>query len=80
MSEQYPHYFRACPYPAVDVYRVLRLFGVTDPCLQHVIKKLLPLDAGGRGHKDAAKDVQEAIDALLRWQQMRREELEAPDA
>lgn len=50
---------------SIDVYRVLRLFEVTDPCLQHAIKKLLV--AGGRGVKDIAQDVQEAIDTLERW-------------
>lgn len=55
----------------VDVYRVLSLFGVTDPCLQHAVKKLLV--AGGRGAKDISQDVQEAIDTLQRWQEMRIE-------
>ena len=48
------------------------MFEVTDPCLQHAIKKLLV--AGGRGAKDEYKDVQEAIDTLSRWQDMRIEE------
>ena len=56
----------------VDVYRVLALFGVTDPCLQHAVKKLLV--AGGRGAKDISQDVQEAIDTLQRWQEMRLED------
>jgi len=72
VKRKHAHYFKPTPYEAVDVYRVLSLFAVTDPCLQHAIKKLLV--AGGRGHKDAAKDVQEAIDALERWQEMRKEE------
>jgi hypothetical protein len=70
------HYFKDCPYDQIDVYRVLQLFRVTDPCLQHAVKKLLV--TGGRGHKDAAKDaakdVQDAIDSLRRWQDMRNEE------
>lgn len=66
------HYFKPCPFPHIDVYRVLQLFEVTDPCLQHAVKKLLC--SGNRGHKDAAKDVQEAIDSLKRWQEMRKEE------
>ena len=57
---------------SIDVYRVLSLFGVADPCLQHAIKKLLV--AGGRGAKDDSKDVQEAIDSLNRWQNMRAED------
>lgn len=74
MTRKHSHYFK--PVPAgvthVDVYRVLSMFGVTDPCLQHAVKKLLV--AGGRGAKDQSKDVQEAIDTLQRWQEMRAED------
>ena len=57
----------------VDVYRVLALFNVTDPCIQHAVKKLLV--AGGRGAgKDVSQDIQEAIDSLRRWQDMRLED------
>jgi hypothetical protein len=51
---------------------VLELFEVTDPCLQHAIKKLLC--AGVRGSKDEQQDVQEAIDTLERYQDMKAEE------
>lgn len=71
-DRKHSHYFHACPYDQIDVYRVLLVFGVTDPCLQHAAKKLLK--AGGRGQKDAGQDVQEAIDTLRRWQEMRAEE------
>lgn len=51
------------------------LFNVTDPCLQHAIKKLLV--AGGRGAgKDITKDVAEAQDSLARFLEMRDEETE----
>lgn len=56
----------------IDVYRVLDLFGVTDPCIQHAAKKLLA--TGVRGHKDAERDIQDAIDTLQRWQEMRAED------
>lgn len=69
---QFSHYHKPCPYPSIDVYRVLSLFGINDPCIQHAIKKLLV--AGNRGSKDAAKDIAEAIVSLQRWQQMRDEE------
>lgn len=39
----------------VDVYDVLQAFEVTDPCLQHLIKKALC--AGLRGHKDRKQDL-----------------------
>lgn len=74
-SVKHSHYFKPCPFDSVDVYRVLALFGVTDPCLQHAVKKLLV--AGGRGHKDIAKDVQDSIDTLERWKAMRAEEATA---
>jgi len=61
---------------SVDVYRILRLFEVTDPCLQHAIKKLLV--AGGRGAKDISQDVHEAIDTLTRWQEMQAEDNNVP--
>ena len=56
----------------IDVYRVLVLFGVTNPCLQHAIKKLLC--AGQRGVKDQKQDVQEAIASLLRYLEMQTED------
>ncbi len=52
----------------VDVYRVLTLFKVNDPCLQHAIKKLLC--AGDRGDKSMIKDITEARDTLNRHLEM----------
>lgn len=70
---KHSHYFKdVSSLTHIDVYRVLQLFGVTDPCLQHAAKKLLV--AGGRGAKDIEQDVQEAIDTLTRWKDMRIEE------
>ena len=67
------HYYKDVRHlDAVDVYRVLELFNVTDPCLQHAIKKLLC--AGNRGAKDEERDVEEAIDTLGRYQDMKVEE------
>jgi len=67
------HYFKKVTHlDAVDVYRVLELFEVTNPCLQHAIKKLLC--AGSRGSKDEEQDVQEAIDTLGRYQEIRDED------
>lgn len=56
----------------IDVYRVIELFEVTHPALQHALKKVLC--AGDRGAKDWEKDVQEAIDSLNRGLQMRVED------
>ena len=74
VRNQHGHYFKDTAHlNSIDVYRVLQLFAVTDPCLQHATKKLLV--AGGRGAgKSIDKDVQEAIDSLVRWQAMRNED------
>ena len=73
MSKQYSHYYKdVSKLKAVDVYRVLDLFNVVNPCLQHAIKKLLV--AGGRGAKDMPKDVREAIVSLERWEAMQHED------
>ncbi len=72
-QEKHSHYFKdVSKLSTIDVYRVLELFGVTDPCVQHAVKKLLV--AGGRGVKNMDKDIQEAIDTLQRWQAMRVED------
>lgn len=57
----------------VDVYRVLQMFEVTHPAVQHAAKKVLC--AGGRGAKDWAKDIQEAIDSLQRALDMHKEDM-----
>lgn len=73
-ERRFSHYFRDVGgLEAVDVYRVLQLFGVTDPCLQHAIKKLLV--AGGRGAKPATVDIVEAIASLQRCLEMQREDV-----
>ena len=56
----------------LDVYRLIDLFEVTHPALQHALKKVLV--AGGRGAKNDEQDVREAIDSLNRWLQMRAED------
>lgn len=71
--KKHNHYFKdVSNLEVIDVYRVLDLFGVTNPCLQHAIKKLLV--AGNRGVKDYNKDVQEAIDTLERYKVMQQED------
>jgi len=74
VSNKHPHYHKDVRnLETIDVYRVLALFNVTDPCIQHAVKKLLV--AGGRGAgKDLGKDVQEAIDSLERFKEMRAED------
>ena len=48
----------------VDVYDVLRAYGVRCGARQHAVKKLLC--AGLRGSKDARQDLREAIEAIER--------------
>lgn len=72
-EKNHSHYFKdVSNLLEIDVYRVLKLFDVTDPCIQHAVKKLLC--AGGRGVKNVDKDVHEAIDSLLRYEEMRKED------
>ena len=52
----------------VDVYDVLKAFGVTCPALQHLIKKALA--AGNRGHKDLMTDLDDIIDSALRAKEL----------
>lgn len=72
-ERKHPHYYKdVSNLNEVDVYRVLKLFNVTDQAIGHAIKKLLV--AGGRGAKDISKDVQEAIDTLERWKEIQAED------
>ena len=77
-KQKHSHYFKNVEVLAhIDVYRVLKLYNVTDPCLQHAVKKLLV--AGGRGAgKDISQDVREAIETLERWEAMRAEDMPMP--
>lgn len=52
----------------LDIYRILKLYAVTDPCLQHIVKKALC--AGQRGAKDFRQDVQEIADTAQRCLEM----------
>lgn len=57
-------YTRTLKGQKVDVYDVLKAFNVTDPALQHLIKKALC--CGLRGHKDQAQDLQDIVDSAKR--------------
>jgi hypothetical protein len=70
---EYKHYQKSVEHLKwIDVYRVLVLFGVTNPCVQHAIKKLLC--AGQRGAKDERKDIEEAVSSLVRCLEMQTED------
>ncbi len=73
---KHAHYFREVSgLREIDIYRLLELFDVTDQALGHAIKKLMAPGKRGAG-KTTEKDVQEAIDTLERWLEMRREDKE----
>ena len=69
-ARKHSHYYKDVSHlKDIDVYRVLKLFNVTDPCVQHAVKKLLV--AGGRGAgKDIERDLREAADSINRALQM----------
>ena len=70
---EYKHYQKNVEHLKwVDVYRVLDLFNVVNPCIQHAIKKLLC--AGARGVKDERRDVEEAVSSLVRYLEMKTED------
>jgi len=52
----------------VDVYSVLAAFEVTNPALQHLIKKALC--AGLRGHKNELTDMNDIIESAHRARDM----------
>lgn len=67
------HYFKDVRHlESVDVYRVLKLYEVNDPCIAHAVKKLLC--AGQRGGKSKNQDVIEAIASLSRYLQLEKED------
>ena len=67
-----PYIVDISKYNKLDIYRILKLYEVSDPCLQHAIKKLLC--AGKRGSKNFLQDVNEAILSLKRLLEMQGED------
>ena len=61
-------YTRDCKGVQVDVYDVLQAFDVTNPALQHLIKKALCV--GIRGHKTKPQDLQDIIDSAIRAKEL----------
>ena len=67
-----PYIVDISKYNKLDIYRILKLYEVNDPCLQHSIKKLLC--AGKRGVKNQTQDINEAILSLKRFVEMQGED------
>jgi len=57
-------YVRKCKGVEIDVYDVLLAFKVTNPALQHLIKKALCV--GIRGHKSEEQDLKDILDSAER--------------
>lgn len=68
MASHYDYQFNGVK---LDPYRILKVYGITDPAIQHAIKKLLRM---GRSIKSDQEDVEEAIQSLERWKVMKAEE------
>ena len=60
----------------IDVYRIIDLYELHDPCFQHAIKKILV--PGARGHKDLTKDINDIIDTMQRKLEMIAENEKEP--
>lgn len=74
MADRYPRYYKDVRHlESVDVYRVHRLFDVTDNEIHHASKKLL-LCGVRTGGKPARKEVEEARDTLTRWLEIQDED------
>ena len=68
------HYYKDVSHlKTVDVYRIISLYGVTDPCTQHILKKCL-VQGGRGGAKDATHDMQDIRDTADRWLAMSKED------
>lgn len=68
------HYFKDVTHlKTIDVYRVIDLFEVKHPAVQHALKKLLVTGNRGAG-KDFERDLREAIDSLNRALEMKAED------
>lgn len=52
----------------IDAYDVLNAWGVTNPALQHLLKKAL--QPGERGHKSREQDLQDIIDSAIRAKEL----------
>lgn len=55
----------------IDPYRIADLYDL-HPCADHIMKK--SLCAGGRGHKDLLRDIQDIIDTAERWKEIIEED------
>src|SRR5574343_320745 len=70
LVKEYKHYKYSYKGVKLDPYRILTVYNVTCPAMQHAIKKLL---RAGNSIKDLEQDIQEVIDTLKRKLEMLKE-------
>ena len=64
-TKKHSHYFiDVTDVDYVDFYEIAHRYKVTDPAIQHILKKCLA--AGNRGHKDFLHDLQDIADTAQR--------------
>ena len=69
LTEKHSHYKKDVRHlDYIDVYRIIDLYELHDPCFQHALKKILV--PGARGHKDLTKDINDIIDTMQRKLEM----------
>lgn len=73
LVKEYKHYKYSYKGIKLDPYRILTVYNVTCPAMQHAIKKLL---RAGNSIKDLEQDIQEVIDTLKRKLEMLKEDKE----
>lgn len=66
--EQPNKYSRAVKGVSVDVYDILKAWNVTNPALQHLIKKAL--QCGERGHKSRVEDLDDILASAKRAKEL----------
>lgn len=53
----------------LDVYRILDLFKVTDPTMQHIIKKAIRFGDGHKSVMEELKDIKDTIDRRIEMEE-----------
>ena len=66
------YYVNVENYDEIDFYRIAVLYKITDPCVQHILKKALA--PGGRGVKSLAHDMENIRDTAIRWLELNEED------
>lgn len=62
-KKEFSHYHKdVSDYETIDIYDVLDIYEVTNPAIQHAVKKLLV--TGKRGHKDIVRDLKDAYSTI----------------